>query len=283
MVDHAVFDLVDEPVAPKVAASVEVAVVDVLVLGGRRLALLQLHLARQVHVLRPEGSRGDAAVDRLLRALYLVGVGGDDVVHALAVDDDPFVDGVVELAELGLVHVHAGPRGDEPHARLGLGVVRVVVVMVEWAPRLLRAAVAAKREPRGHRAREQQERTAFLRVLAAGAPMGAGSPAADVPQLARPAVGAFRARRLLLGRVGGLGDAVAHYLAADRGFAHPQRRRDGCDLGLAHEHVGQSAAFGSVELLPFVLSHIIKTPLPLERIVLGRNASILRQRGRLSD
>ena len=43
MVDHAVPDLVDEPVAPKVAASVEVAVVDVLVLGGRRLALLQLH------------------------------------------------------------------------------------------------------------------------------------------------------------------------------------------------------------------------------------------------
>ena len=257
MVHDTVPDLVDEPVAPKVAASVEVSGVDVLVLRGQRFPLLQRHLPRQVDVLRRQLPGRDPAVDRLLRAFDLVGVGGDHVMDALAVDDDALVDDLVEFAELGLVHVHAGPRGDEPHARLVLGVVGVVVVMVERAPRLLRASVAAKREPRGHLAREEQERMAFLRVLAAGAPMGARPPAADVPQPARPAVGAFRARRLPFRFVRRLGDAVAHYLAADRGFAHPQRRRDGRGFGLRGEHIRQSAALGGVELPPFVLSHII--------------------------
>ena len=129
--------------------------------------------------------------------------------------------------------------------------------MVERTPRFLRAAVAAKREARRNRAREEQERAAFLRVWASGAPLRARPPAADVPQPARPAVGAFRARRLLFRFVRRLGDAVSQDFAADRGFAHPQRRRDGCGFGFRGEHIRQSAALGGVELPPFVLSHII--------------------------
>ena len=109
MVHDAVPDLVNEPVAPKMPRSVEVSGVDVLVLRGQRFSLLQRHLPRQVDVLRREPTGRDPAVDRLLRAVDPAAVRDDHVMDALAVDHHALVDDLVEFAELGLVHVHAGP------------------------------------------------------------------------------------------------------------------------------------------------------------------------------